>query len=361
MARRAQTASKNKETTRKTAVKKTTTKAKKPRRPNVLKRAYRSLKQKKSNAPHKSFKLTRKRDKPPVPPLENIISFTLHVFKMLWRNKGLFFRLLILYVVAAIIWIGVLQNENMSTVNDATEAAQEVVGTAGDGLIQSVTVVATTILGSLNANMTEVQYIYLSILYIILILVTVWLLRQRLAGNKVKLRDGLYVAPAPIVPMYVLVVVGILQLLPFGLMFLLHGSAVASGIVTGGIEKAMFDIALFVVGVLTLYFITTTVFALMVATLPGTYPTKAYRVAKSIVLGQRLRMLFRLVWMVLIVVIVWFIVLVPVVMLANAYSIQDGPLIPIFVQILTGFSVIYGSAYNYLLYRRMIDDPVVPR
>lgn len=361
MARRAQTSPRTKATTKQAAVKKTTLKSKKTDRPNIFKRTYLSLKQKRADAPHKSFTLTRKRDKPLVPPLENIVAFTLHVFKTLWRNKGLFFRLLILYVVAAIIWIGVLQNENMSTVNDAARAAQEVVGTTGDGFVQSVTVVATTMLGSLNANMTEVQYIYLSILYITLILVTVWLLRQRLAGNKVKVRDGLYVAPAPIVPMYILVAVGILQLLPFGLMFLLHGSVVASGIVTGGIEKAMFDIALFVIGVLTLYFITTTVFALMVATLPGTYPTKAYRVAKSIVLGQRLRMLFRLLWMVLIVIIVWFIVLIPVVMLANAYSIQDGPLVPIFVQILTGFSIIYGSAYSYLLYRRMIDDPVVSR
>lgn len=361
MARSAQKKAKKPSIKAVTAVKKSTKKPKRRSRLNFLKTAYNKLRQKRADAIHKSFKLTRQRDKPPVPPLEGAIAFTLNVFKTLWQNKGLFFRLLILYVVVAILWIGVLQNENMATVNDATDAAQELVGTTGDGFIKSVTVVATTMLGSLNTNMTEVQYIYISILYILLILVTVWLLRQRLAGNKVRLRDGLYVAPAPIVPIYTLVVIGVVQLLPFGLMFLLYTSAVASGVVTGGIEKAMFDLSLLVAGVLTLYYLTTTVFALTVATLPGTYPIKAYRVAKSIVLGQRLRMLLRLVWLILVVALVWFVVLVPVVMIANAYNIEDGVLIPIFVQILTGFSLIFGSAYNYLLYRKMIDDPVSKR
>lgn len=322
---------------------------------------YKKLRTKRQKSVHKTFVLTRWRDRPAVPTVKGFLSFTGYVFKTVWSNKWLLAKLLLLYVVVATVWIGVLQNDNMAAVNEATTTAQEAAGSTGDALIRSVTVTATTLLGSLNMNMTEAQQMYMVVLYLLMILVTVWLLRQRLAGNKVRLRDGLYNSPTPMIPLGVLAVVGILQALPFVLLMFVYSTAQSLGVVAGGVEKALFDIAMFITAVLTLYFMSTTIFALMVATLPGTYPWQAYKTAKSVVVGQRMRLLFRLSFLAAIIAIVWFVVLVPVVMLASAYNIENSLLIPIFVQLLTGFSLIFGSSYCYLLYRKMIDDPVVKR
>lgn len=119
----------------------------------------------------------------------------------------------------------------------------------------------------------------------------------------------------------------------------------------------MFSIALFLVLVLTLYFMTTTLFAIFIATLPGTYPIVAYRTARKIVAGQRARLLFRLIWLAVIVVAMWFMVLVPIVIITNSLNGQNSIVIPLAVQTMLGAGLIYAAAYAYLLYRRMIDDP----
>jgi hypothetical protein len=119
----------------------------------------------------------------------------------------------------------------------------------------------------------------------------------------------------------------------------------------------MFVAALFLMAVLTLYFMTTTLFALFIASIPGTYPLKAYRAARQIVAGQRLRLLLRLVWMVVVILIAWFIVLVPTIIIVNSIGAGDSWAIPIAYQLVVITSIVYATAYGYLLYRRMIDEP----
>lgn len=312
-----------------------------------------------ANAPHQSFVLTRKRDKPKKPELKGFIPFTVDVFRTLWQSKGLFSRFLLLYFVLAILMVGLIQNSNLSTVNDLIDTVNETTsGELDQPLTRAFVVVTSSLGGSLNSNLTEVQQFYMIALYVFVALVTIWLLRQQLANKRVKLRDGLYSAGAPLIALYVLVAVGILQLVPGALAVLVYSTAVSGGFVNGGIEAALLSVALFLVVVLTLYFLLTTLFAFMVATIPGTYPFRAYAMAKKIIVGQRMRLLFRLFWLALVVLVVWYVVLIPVAIVVNAMDLNATPVIPIAVQFVTGFCIIYATSYFYLLYRRMIDDPV---
>jgi len=54
----------------------------------------------------------------------------------------------------------------------------------------------TAITGGLSSGLSEVQQVYAGILLLITWLTTIWLLRNVMAGQKVKLRDGLYNASA---------------------------------------------------------------------------------------------------------------------------------------------------------------------
>lgn len=320
---------------------------------------YQRLRRSRSEAPHQSFSLTRQRDKPKKPHMERFIRFTISVFQTLWASKGIFSRFLLLYFVLAIVMVGIIQGTNLSSVNDIVDAVNEdSSGAITEPFTRAFVVVTSSLGGALNSNLSEVQQFYMLALYIFVALVTIWLLRQRLAGKTITLRDGLYSAGAPLIGLYVLVVVALLQLVPMALAALAYSVAVSGGFIQGGIEAAMFSIALALVAVLTLYFMLTSVFAFMIATIPGTYPLRAYATAKKIIAGQRLRLLLRLFWLALVIVIIWYGILIPIAIIVNALSLNDSLVIPVAVQFVTGFCLIYGVSYFYLLYRRMIDDPI---
>lgn len=318
---------------------------------------YRALHKRREQSPHKSFVRTRRRDKIQTPKVEGYIAFPWYVLRVLWNRKWVYIRLVVVFTILSIIFIGTIQAGNVSSISDVIDSASSGSSLAGP-VLKAVMTFGSSIGGALNANLTDVQYIYTSALYILALLSVIWLIRHQLAGRVVKLRDGLYNAAAPIAAEYVLILLGILQFIPMALATLVYVSATASGILDGGIETAMFSVALSLVGVLTLYFMTTTLFALFVASIPGTYPIKAYRVARKIVAGQRLRLLLRLLWMVVIVLFAAFVILVPIIIIANSIGGASTVIIPIAYQLVLVGSIVYATAYAYLLYRRMIDDPV---
>ena len=319
--------------------------------------SYRALRGRREQAVHKSFIRTRKRDKIKIPRMEGYIAFPWYVLRVLWNRKWVYLRLIAIFFVLSVLFIGAIQSDNITTINGIFEAVNSSTNIFNP-VMRAITTVASSLGGALNNNFSDIQYIYISILIILGLLTVVWLLRHQLAGDKIRVRDGLYNAPAPLVPEYVLVGVGVLQLIPIALSVVVYISLTSSGIINGGIEEAMFAAALFLGAVLTLYFMTTTLFSLFIASIPGTYPIKAYRAARQIVAGQRLRLLFRLLWMVIIVLVAWFIVLVPIIIIVNSLNAGNSWAIPIAYQLVVITSMVYAAAYGYLLYRRMIDDPV---
>jgi len=318
---------------------------------------YRKLRKNRAEAPHKSFVRTRKRDKIKKPKIEGYIAFPWYVLRMLWNRKWVYIRFILLFFFLSIAFIGAMQADNASSVNDVIDSANSGTNIFGPVSRAAVTV-GSSMIGALNSNFSDVQYIYLSALIILAVLTVVWLLRHQLVGDKLKVRDGLYASAAPIASEYVLVIIGIAQLIPAALATLVYVSATTSGLLDGGIETAMFSIALLFILVLTLYFMTTTLFALFIATIPGTYPIRAYRAARKIVAGQRLRLVMRLLWMAVILLITWFVILVPFVIIVNSVGGGSSWAIPIAYQLMVASSIVYATAYGYLLYRRMIDDPV---
>ena len=319
---------------------------------------YKRLRANRNASSHKSFIRTKRRDKIKIPKLEGYMAFPWYVAGVLWTKKWVYIRFILTYLLLSAIIFGTMQITNITTVNDLIDTAGQATGSVLDPALRAVVTVGSALGGALNANLSDVQYLVVSVLYIFTALAVAWLLRQQLAGRPVKVRDGLYSAGAPILALFVLVVIGLLQVIPAALATLVYMTANSGGILAGGIETAMFAVALLLVLVLTLYFMTTTVFAMFIATIPGTYPLKAYRTARQIVAGQRLRLLLRILWGAVIILLFWFVVLIPVVIITNSLGGHNTIVIPLAIQFMGGFSVIYGTAYAYLLYRRMIDDPV---
>ncbi len=319
---------------------------------------YVRLKQGREKSAHKSFQLTRQRDTPKKPLLESYAGFTWNVWKQLWACKGLVTRFVVVFTLVSALLVGIAQGNNLATVNELVHSVEDESSSPLDPLAKAAAIVTSGLVGSLNAGLSDIQLLYMSGLYIFSILVVIWLLRHAMAGNDKKLRDGIYNAGAPLASIAALVVVGLLQLIPVALVVLVYATANSSGLLSGGIDTGLFTLATGLVGVVTLYFMTTTVFALMVATVPGTYPLRAYSIAKQIVAGQRMRLLFRLLWLAVTMVVAWYLVLIPVAVITNALGASNSPVVPVAIQLMTGLGIVYGTTYCYMLYRRMIHDPV---
>lgn len=312
--------------------------------------------------PHRSFRLTRRRDYVRELQLPGYIAFTHHVNKTLWSYRKLFFGLAAIYLVVFVVLVGL---GSQDTYNSLTDTLQQTTSgiTKGDlsQVGQAGVLFLTIATVGITNNPTEAQQIYMVLLALMVWLTTVWLLRNKLAGHKVRLRDGLYNAGAPILPMFIVCLVLIVQLIPILVAAIGFGAATSSGLLNGGVEAMLFWIAASLLGLLSLFWATSTLFGMIIVTLPGIYPMKALRNAGDLVLGRRVKILLRWLWMFLMIALLWAVVLIPMILIdvwiKGIWPAFDGfPLIPILLAMLGAVSVVWFSGYVYLLYRKVVDE-----
>ena len=127
----------------------------------------------------------------------------------------------------------------------------------------------------------------------------------------------------------------------------------------------LFWIAAGLLVVMSLYLITSTFFALIIVTLPGMYPSNAIRAAGDLVVGRRLRILARILWMLIGVAIAWVFITLPAILIDSWLkglwkAIDWLPNVPVIILALSSLTVIWISAYIYLLYRKVVEDESAP-
>jgi hypothetical protein len=319
-----------------------------------------------SRRPHRSFRLTHPRDARRSLKLPGYVAFTHEVNVTLRRNWRMFALLGVVYGVLNVALIGIGSQETYATLlSTLQETSEEVfqgdIGQVGEASILFLSVAATGLTGEL----TEAQQLYASLIGLLVWLTTVWLLRQRLAGRKVKLRDGLYNAGAPLVATFLVVLVLVVQLLPLALALIGYGAATATGLLEGGVEAMLFWAAFALLSALSLFWLTATFFALIIVTLPGTYPMQALRIAGDLVVSRRLRIIYRLLWMFLVVAVVWALILIPVILFDGWIksvwpAIESLPIVPGALLFMGTASIIWAASYVYLLYRKVVEDDALP-
>jgi hypothetical protein len=319
--------------------------------------------------PHRSFQRTYRRDY--VRPLDmpGYWAFTNHVRKILWDNRKLFLYVIIIYAVLTVTLISFASEDTYMQLRDSlnSTASNAFTGVWGE-LSKAGLILAAGATGALNSAQIGSQgqsQIFPILIGLLTWLTTVWLLRAILAGRRPKMRDGLYNAGAPILPTFLVSAVIIVQLIPMALAFFAYNAAVVSGLLDGGAEAMMFWLVAGLLVVLSLYWITSTLIALVVVTLPGMYPMQALRTAGDLVVGRRVRILLRLLWLVFTVVLTWAIVVIPIILfdgwIKSAWdAIWWLPLVPIVLLLMGAFTVIWVAGYVYLLYRKIVEDDALP-
>lgn len=312
--------------------------------------------------PHHSFRRTRRRDYAKSLKLPGYIKFTKFVFGTIWKNRKVFLLLALFYAIFTALMVGLASQDTYSTITDTMSA------TSGDNfngffgeIGKAGLLLASAATGGLSGSLSESQQIFGAIIILMAWLTSVWLLRNILAGHKLELRDGLYNSGSPILPTLLVALILIIQLLPASLALIGYGAASATGLLNSGVEAMLFWFAAGLLTLISLYFITSTIFALIIVTLPGMYPAKAIKIAGDLVLGRRVRILLRFLWLLVITVLAWAIIMIPMILFDNWIkgiwpAIEWLPIIPVFLLALSSLTVVWVSGYVYLLYRKVVDD-----
>ena len=317
--------------------------------------------------PHRSFRMTRRRDYSRSLKLPGYWLFTWYVFRTLRDHKMTFLSLALVYAIMTVVLVGVGSQETYSELYGSLQETSENVFSGNWGEVGKASILfLATIQGGILTTPTEVQQVYGSLIALLTWLTTVWLLRQYLNGQRVRLRDGVYNAASPLVSTMIVALILLLQLFPLALAFIGYNAALLSGLIqSGGVAAMLFWVAFSLLAVMSLYWTTSTFFALIVVTLPGMYPFRAVKIAGDMVVGRRLRLLLRILWSAVGLLIVWAVVLIPIILLDGwAKSVWPAiewlPVVPSILLLLMTLSIVWISAYVYLLYRKVVDDDAKP-
>ena len=316
--------------------------------------------------PHRSFRLTRRRDYVRSLEMPGYISFAHEVSLTLWKKRRLFGSLIMFYALVVIIVGGVSTQEGYIEINNfVTNVTAELPNTSGG--LSTIANAGTVLLSSLGGSdgLTDVQQIYLVLALLLVWLTTVWLLRELKAGRSPKLRDGLYNAGSPILATTILMLVFLIQLLPIAVAAIVYAALVSVGLASEGFGAMIAILGVAMVAALTLYWLTSTFIALVVVTLPGMYPMRALRAASNLVVSRRLRVMYRLLWMILLAVAAWAVIMIPLIILeawvrgSNEW-LSAVPTIPFLITAMSAVTTIWITAYVYLMYRKLVDDDSTP-
>lgn len=316
--------------------------------------------------PHRSFRLTRRRDYVRSLQLPGYWALTNTVRKELWTRKKTFLLLMALYAFLTVLLVGLASQSTYTQIGDLIRQTSGDIFKGNWGQIgQASLLLASAMSGDINTSLTEAQQIYAGILVVFSWLTTVWLLRAFMAGKKPRLRDGLYNAGSPIIPAFLILLVMLVQLLPAAFAALGATALVPFGIFDAGIPAMIFWSVAALLVALSLYWLTSSFMALVIVTLPGMYPLRALTVAGDLVIGRRIRLVLRLLWLLFITALGWIVVMVPVI-LFDAWikgvfaSVSWLPIIPVMLLVMGSVTVVWVASYVYVLYRRIVDDGAAP-
>ena len=319
-----------------------------------------------SRRPHRSLRLTRRRDYVRPLSLPGYWSFTSGVRQTLWQHKRLFIWAAAVYTLFTVLLVGMGSQEAYTQVSASLrDAGNEIFEGNWGELGQASLLLVSSATGAITAAPSDVQQVYATLLTLLLWLTTVWLLRAVLAGGRPRFRDGLYAAGSPIIATALVALLLIVQLLPVALAAFGYAAASETGLIDGGVEAMVFWIAALLLTVLSLYWITSTLIALVVVTLPGMYPMQAIRTAGDMVIGRRLRILLRLLWLGLTVAVTWIVTAIPIIILDAWLKgvlpvLAWLPIVPMALVALGTVTVVWSASYVYLLYRKVVDDDAAP-
>ncbi len=291
---------------------------------------------------HKSFKLSKNiKRSARLPKARMILRASL---SHLWKYKKVFGGITAIYLLLTILLVKGLSATN--NIADIKDSLQEVmVGAAGQ--LTTGFALFGFLLGSASGVSNEAAGVYQTILLIVVSLAIVWALRQTHASSRVGVRESFYRGMYPLIPfILVLLVIG-LQCLPLAIASWLFNVTIVSGLAVTAPEVILWSVLCFLLSVLTIYMLSSSIFALYVSTLPDMTPMKALRSTRGLVLNRRWEILRKVIFLPFVLLVIGALIVVPIILYAT-------PLAEWLFFGLSMATLAITHSYFYSLYRELL-------
>ena len=311
---------------------------------------------------HKTFKRSYREDYQRKTETPGLLSHAMTTFQLIFKHGKTFFALIAIMTVTYIVLVGLLSEDlyqQFQASIDETSAglAQGQIGNfAKAGLI----IISTITTGGLDTGMGEVQTVFMIALFLIMWLVTIYLLRHFLAGGKPKLRDALYDALGPFISTLLVFVVIFIQAIPLMLVAITYSAAIMTDFLSTQFYALVYFIFAALMVLLSVYLLSSSLVALVAVTAPGVYPMAALMNASDLMAGRRTRLILRLLYLLFVVAIIYLVAMLPIILidlwLKSIWTWLAGwPIVPLALLIVTCFVFIYATTYLYRYYRWLLD------
>lgn len=271
-------------------------------------------------------------------------------------HRQVFLRLFGLTWLALFVAVGFTQQAEYA---DLSAATREAVSTLPEGAARNAAAIgvllSSVMTGALAASQGEGQNLIHTSLLFLLLLVAVWMIRHLHSGSAVSVRDALYNAGAPVVSSLAVAAIGVVQLVPLAVVVTVLAAVLSTGAMTNTLLAASVVMLILIASVATLYWLTGTIMAFFVVTIPGTYPWAALQTARQLIKGFRLAVLGRILWLFCLSVVLMTVVMLPLVMADITLGLDMSYTIALVIQALSVLIAMLSVAYLYFLYRSIID------
>jgi hypothetical protein len=307
--------------------------------PRTIRQTWRGEKLKKK---YRSFRL-QKRIKPEPGVIPSSGELFKQTFTFMWRWRTVLLAMMFIHAVIYFVLVqGPVPENGIETIRESVETilGQGANSTLKGNLTTLGAVLSTTENNGQNSILASVILILLSLVYI-------WGIRQLSSNKKIAARDAYYQGSTTLLPTLLVLCVISLQLLPFAIASFIYSVAKSGQIFVSGAEDLSFFLVTFLVGILSFYWITSSIIALYIVTLPGMYPMRALKAAKKLVQFRRLAVFRRILALPVVLGILYFTSLL---LIIRFMPNQTYLALAIFQIILLPFI----HVYLYKLYRALI-------
>ncbi len=292
---------------------------------------------------------------------QNYWQFSKHVLKVIFKQRKFFLKLIILSSVVSIFLLGVMPQTSYNSFRKIIDRQQ-----VGDGPFLAVKKSTTMLVsifdtGGFAIGNDQVKSIYFTLIMLLLWLAVVKQLRFSLAGEEKTFKEIIYSCGGPIISLSLNFLLLLLKLIPSAILIIVYASLTKSIFFENFWNVTIINTITLLLISLNIYWLIPSIISLAVVTLPKMYPLEAIYVSKSLVEGQRFKIILRLLWHFVNVGLLWLIIMVPIIMIDNfvVSKVKFLSLIPVVslsMIIISIVSSVWTFVYIYIIYRRLMEN-----
>jgi hypothetical protein len=264
---------------------------------------------------------------------------------LLWNYRGLFLGLVVVYGILDILLVrGFSGGVNVNSLKHQLSQSQ---GSKVGQLGLSFSVFINLLTSSSSSSTNSGSGAYQLFLGLIISLATIWMLRQTTAGEPIRFRNAFYKGMYPLIPFILVLLVVLLQTVPFLIGGGLYDLVVTNGIAVHLAEELLWGLLFAVLTFISVYMLCSSLFALYIVTLPDMTPIKALRSARQLVRYRRLSVFRKLLYLPIALLVVASVIMIPVIAFL-------APAAPWVLFVLAIAALVSSHAYMYTLYRELL-------